>query len=714
LHRRLSASKPATLVEPTALSFEKEAAARAAQALAGDVKIVGVVVNRVDSAREIFMRLPGEAFTDKVLLIGRIRPWDRDALLRRTLFRMAAGRARMPEDAPLFVVATMTVEVGADLDFDYLVTEAAPLAALRQRFGRLDRLGRFGKAAATILLRKAKGTDPIYGEELALTWRWLEQQGDVVDFGISALDARLQTAQPPPAARVRHAPVLFPAHLDALAQTSPAPEPSPDVAPFLHGADAFDAADVQIVWRADLVPGQEEDWLAIVAAAPPRSREALPVPIVAVRSWLQQDRPVAVADIEGLGGESLPKSGRPALRWYGPDTEYSRTVGPGEIQPGDTLVVPSSYGGADAFGWNSTGCEMVADVGDLCVNEMANVAPQDGNKRLIRIRLHPDAWEDFPENSRPILSAFFQRVCKEFAQGEAVDLTLATLLECLGDHPPQSALMTAVIHQLKKSGPRVMRYPSGILLSARVQPRFLPAKQGNESEAQNSTDDSTDADDSSSLRAGTLSAAPVELFQHLQGVDRWAKLLTQALRIAGDSSTLLGRAAALHDLGKSDPRFQFLLYGDEPGEALLAKSGRDLEPEKQDAVRRAANLPRGFRHEFVSVAFLQKYRDELLAGLDEAQRETVEYLVGTHHGRGRPFVPVIAEPHDAELAKVAWNGHSLAVSPAHQLWHLGSRWTELFWKMLRTNGYWGLAYLETVLRLADTACSAEEQKRGEP
>src|SRR5262249_34693664 len=162
------------------------------------------------------------------------------------------------------------------------------------------------------------------------------------------------------------APVLFPAHLDALVQTSPAPEPSPDVAPFLHGADALGAADVQVVWRADLDAIKEDDWLETVAVAPPRSREAMPLPIGAVRNWLQGAARVEVADIEGTASQPKPSgAGRPALRWYGPEAEESRVVLPDEVRPGDTLVVPSRYGGADAFGWKPESQEPVSDVGDL-------------------------------------------------------------------------------------------------------------------------------------------------------------------------------------------------------------------------------------------------------------------------------------------------------------------------------------------------------------
>ena len=74
------------------------------------------------------------------------------------------------------------------------------------------------------------------------------------------------------------APLMFPAHLEFWAQTSPTPVPDPDVAPFLHGPEALDSADVQIVWRADL-PEDTGLWEKTVSIAPPHSTEALGFPL---------------------------------------------------------------------------------------------------------------------------------------------------------------------------------------------------------------------------------------------------------------------------------------------------------------------------------------------------------------------------------------------------------------------------------------------------
>ena len=47
-----------------------------------------------------------------------------------------------------------------------------------------------------------------------------------------------------------------------------------------------------------------------------------------------------------------PRGGTAIVRWRGP--EQSELIDPGKdtIFPGDTLVVPAAYGGADRFGWS--------------------------------------------------------------------------------------------------------------------------------------------------------------------------------------------------------------------------------------------------------------------------------------------------------------------------------------------------------------------------
>ena len=212
-----------------------------------------------------------------------MRPVDKDAVARRLcgldLHSNRSADRRL--EKPVIVVATQTLEVGADLDFDGLVTECASLDALRQRFGRLNRMGRNIEARAEILVRAdrakpARGAekeekeekDPVYGEALARTWKWLDDhknKDDEVDFGVARLGRLLAEADSHrvahgAAARCAlaeldapsaHAPVMLPAHVDCWAQTAPEPRPSPDVAHFLHGPRES-VPDVQACWRADI------------------------------------------------------------------------------------------------------------------------------------------------------------------------------------------------------------------------------------------------------------------------------------------------------------------------------------------------------------------------------------------------------------------------------------------------------------------------------
>jgi CRISPR-associated endonuclease/helicase Cas3 len=728
LRTRLAAAKPATLGEPN--QFEAEEARQARDALKREgVRVVGVVVNRVASARRVFEELRQDRGADAVLLTGRIRPWDREQLLRDFLGRMRAGRPRTPGDRPLFVVGTQTVEVGADLDFDFLVTEAAPLSALRQRFGRLDRLGQFGAAAGVILLRKEKDADPIYGEDLGKTWAWLqgrlgaEAGATAIDFGIDALGELIQASpEPPPGLAERPAPVLLPAHADAWAQTSPTPQPDPDVAPFLHGRDALEAADVQIVWRADLswdegrAPERvEDDWVQAVAAARPVVLEGLSVPVGVARAWLRQVAGADTADVEGLSPEpraTREANPRRALRWRGPDG--SGLVGPGDLRPGDTLVVPSDYGGADRFGWDPGRRQPVPDVGDPCFNRMADSVPRDGPRQPIRLRLHPALFRQLlpdPQDERlgrltRDLEAV-QQALKDDADGDFQE-QLRGLLAAFRDLVEGDALMAASIDRfLEAERLTPVAYPGGVVLTRRVAPGFSGSSDPPPPEVSDAGEP-TGEDDTASL------TRPVSLKDHTAGVAGWVGRFARGCGLEERLARVLECAARVHDLGKADPRFQAMLYGDEVAAAageLLAKSGLDREDPRQfHRAWQLSRLPRSFRHEFVSVALVRAHRDRLLGELSEGERDLVEYLVGTHHGRGRPFVPVV-EDRGTESVALDWDGGKVSASPDHGLWRLGSGWADLFWRLVRRHGYWGLAYLETILVLADQARSREEEQR---
>ena len=415
-----------------------------------------------------------------------------------------------------------------------------------------------------------------------------------------------------------------------------------------------------------------------------------------------------MGDIEGTPTQEAKEkgSGRPVLRWLGPDADESRVILPEEIRPGDTLVVPAGYGGADAFGWCPTQAETVLDVGDLCVNEMANGAPQDGLSRLIRLRLYPGFERHFvPESEAseptPSIAALAKKLRGLLTSGEDYSEDLDILLRSLAARPPIDPLLAATARQFIKANPQLKTYPMGVVLTSRVRSGFYqPLVEVN---TVVESDDVTDTDDSSSLRGGTYRPIAVTLDDHLLGVASWTKSFLDGLGLDGGLYEALTAAARFHDIGKADQRFQALLYGDEPSEPLLAKSGKELDP-----TRNRFGLPRGFRHEMVSVAIVRKHQEELFGGLNNDSKKLVEFLIGTHHGRGRPFVPVIKE-NNPEPVTLTVAGIRLCGNPDHRYWLLDSGWADDFWKMVGRFGYWGLAYLETLLRLADALRSFEEQ-----
>ncbi|CAG34915.1 type I-G CRISPR-associated helicase/endonuclease Cas3g [Desulfotalea psychrophila] len=335
LKKRLASKKIVKLVKPSDEQF-LSTMVKEANLLMADVKgVVAVVCNTTKHARAIFAKLPGE----KILLTGRVRPADKDEILNQYLPQMLSG-SRGRGRQPLFVVATQTIEVGADLDFDALVTQNAPIDALQQRFGRLDRLGELQACqGAIVYLDLGKDQDcKVYGKKiLKSTWSWLKKiqhgkgKNKRVDFGVLAIKKAIEASSPP----MREISLPFPlSHTDLRCLRQTMPSVDMDISPWLHGDDK-DNITVQVVWREDL-PCETEQWVEIVQAAPPVMAEAMPCPIYEVVRWLGR-RSVVVGD---------------------------RVVRGDSIRGGCMIVIPTRYGGYDEWGWMPQKCDPVKDLGN--------------------------------------------------------------------------------------------------------------------------------------------------------------------------------------------------------------------------------------------------------------------------------------------------------------------------------------------------------------
>lgn len=714
LRARLDASKPAEMVElPRAVKgtrddpLVKTACERALEFVSENRKRVAVIVNRIRTAESVAEAIRAEAANqiDVVLLTGRLRPLERDLLVKRwTPFLQASKPVEPPR--PVIVVATQCLEVGADFSFDALISEAASLDALRQRFGRLNRTGAAGAAPATLLARAedvADGADdPIYGRATASTWSILSARAKrategrrarlMIDMGVRALDATLADVDDKNLsgclAPRSEAPVLLPAHLDLFCQTAPRPGIEPDVALFLHGKDRG-PPEARVLWRGDLSPKAREAWPEIVAITPPLTSEMLEVPLWRLRAWLERpSSPDESGDVEGAArateseevGADTAAQCRPVLVWRGRDR--SRVISdPRKVCPGDVVVVPACYGIA---GLGQTApCEDMK--GSLDLWERARL---DAGQPAA-LRLHPQTLE-------PWLGCAPLKRLVNLAQESDVerDRLQEALAEVLAEQQTEVQALPDWLRKREIQDGRCERHPGGGLI--------LFGKE--QKKASTEPDLFADDDDVTSI---AVAGEEVKLETHTKSVVQTvADLAKRCLPETLHNPIRL--AAAWHDSGKLDERFQVILrHGDESavarGEPPLAKSRTiPISLARRRLIREACGLPNGFRHEMLSVMLAER---AATLPEDPNERALVLHLIASHHGHGRPFAPVVLDP-DPPPISANLNGVAVNVSevdrrgavPAHQI---DSGISDRFWRLTRRFGWWGLAFLEALVRLSD-------------
>ena len=143
-------------------------------------------------------------------------------------------------------------------------------------------------------------------------------------------------------------------------------------------------------------------------------------------------------------------------------------------------------------------------------------------------------------------------------------------------------------------------------------------------------------------------------------------------------------AARLHDLGKKREVWQRSIGNPSPNDCH-AKSGDQWKPR---------DICPDYRHEFGSL--LDALGEEEFKALKDCpeMQDLVLHLIAAHHGRARPHFP-IDEAFDPAPGRT-----QAAAAMAGEV-------ARRFGRLQRRYGRWGLAYLESLLRAADWAASAE-------
>lgn len=746
---RLSADKRAALVDLTDLDKAGPKRKRASTIKFGtaladiamqideDAGVVGVIANTITAARAAYERL-NAAGEEACLLIGRTRGYERDRVADEWLRKIKVGRAPLPDGERLFVVATQTIEVGANIDLDALVTECAPLSALIQRFGRVNRIGERDARRCAIIhagFAHDANEDKVYGAATSATWDFLQDQGgppaelttktvrreiewagETVDFGLEATRRLAASAGDDVRVEQPFVPQIIGAHLERWANTNPAPLRDQSVDPFLHGVER-DFPQVSVAWRA--IPTTEEpsalarwrQWLDLVR---PVEWEFVDVPVWEMHAFLRGETsqlPTADLDWSLVEPDEEADAERSeellGVVYRSTDDSLTPIYGPDDVSSGDRVVLRCDLGGHDRWGW--TGLRREED--DPWVPDVADLAP---TRRPPDVRLVESVVASFVPWSR------LDEVHDAFDPLRDVAETWRSTADA---GPPGTAelrdAVQAVVTRLRDRGllewvPSIaarlddeLSRPKPIVIRdlARDVPSalpgvWIPVRSGEP--VQVSPDAVSDEDMVRTSAAGNQQS----LNEHGDEVGAMARRFAENLGLSDGLRQAVEAAGRWHDLGKADPRFQVMLHdGDslaaEAAADPLAKSGRDSRDPIGTRARQVSGLPQGFRHEAVSgllVHELTRVRPDAFARMDA---DLVHHLVVSHHGHARPLLRPVLEPEPQKVA-VRVGDHQVAVETANQIdWDHPAR----FEALNQQYGWWGLALLETLVRLADMRCS---------
>jgi CRISPR-associated endonuclease/helicase Cas3 len=222
----------------------------------------------------------------------------------------------------------------------------------------------------------------------------------------------------------------------------------------------------------------------------------------------------------------------------------------------------------------------------------------------------------------------------------------------------------------------------------------------------------------------------VSLPRHLADAASFACKLCELLDVEASLANAIIRASRWHDLGKAHEAFQCALrLVSAPPDDMTQWAKSDRRGRLVYRMCREGSGTRRpfFRHELASMlCWLAQHEGE-------AQADLIAYLIAAHHGKVRMSLRAMpsekAGDHVRRFARGVWEGDVLPaiefdgersneVTLRLGLMELGEgeqgpSWASRTLKLLGDHGPFKLAWLETLVRLADWRASAAEQAQGD-
>jgi CRISPR-associated endonuclease/helicase Cas3 len=569
-----------------------------------------------------------------------------------------------PMPGTVYLVCTSAGEVGVDISADHLVCDLSTFESMVQRFGRVNRFGQrddtrvevvhpasFGKVDKNGEL-KASEIDSRLKRTLELL-RLLPPLGNnTYDASPKALDDLWQRTDLPYRGDQVFArkPTIVPATdilFDAWALTSiREPMPGrPEVAPYLHGI-ADDLPQTTIVWREEL------DLLKDNPNPKPVLRAIL------AKHGIRPHESLTVASSQAVKflKKITASKAYPELLETQVALVFSRSLelttvreliaNAGWLNTDPTLILPASFGGLEK------GMLAILRPGNNKEGAATNAKGDDGSesKAAAMLDVADVGGYEREREAKPRRRVLIERTSDGWI-AHAVTAAASLPDDWDLEEPLERLLLIKRIQE--KSGLKV---------------RLVQPIKWNE-------------EDKPICELVCLSPPPRQrksveqvLKEHVNKVEEEAKRLADRLELCEPFRSALLFAATWHDEGKKAATWQ--RYAGTGNGELLGKTSEWHNP----------RLLNGYRHEFGSLLRSVPYLPN-----DADVRELALHLIAAHHGHGRPHFENIID-HDF-TTRQSKDAHVEVM--------------RRYARLQRRYGRWGLAYLESLLRAADWAASAE-------